>query len=164
MLHKKTGRNFSQLKIKNKISNITIAIGTAFLLAVTGAIAISSNRPDSDANMIFSTTVLDVSPSISIYLEDGLPDDIYNVTIMPTSVGSVSSISADVKVVADNVYGFDLSIHTTNSGGNMIGLDSGATFAPMAGTINNPIPFDTGGCNSWGFSIAKAIDKRAFIC
>jgi hypothetical protein len=116
-------------------------------LAFTAILIATLSRPDGES-MNFGMTIAETPPSVSIFIADN--DQSTNLT--PSTVGSISTIESNIRVTTHEVYGYDLLINTTNSGGNMLGTNTGSTLTPMPGTINNPIPFTTANCNSWGFA------------
>ena len=155
-MSKTVNKKNKPIGIKSKITSLSIAVVSAVLLTITGVVAISSIRPNSEAtDMTIIMTIEDVSPSITISLEDGMTDNEYNGTLRPSAVGAITSLESNVRVVAENTYGFELYINTSNSGGNAVGSATGSTVSPMPGIIDNPIPFTQMNCNSWGFATPR---------
>lgn len=140
----------------NQPTTLGLAVSICLLLAFASILAIISNRPSTNATTTNANITFVVNPDLALYLSD---KEINIGNIYPTPNGSVSSVPTTVRIISNNTYGYNLLLNSIDpnggASGNMIGQDTGSTIAPMPGTIDNPIPFDSSNCNSWGFSTPR---------
>ncbi len=123
------------------------------LLAFLLTLALVSNRPMTSA-LETNMGIRAINPSIALYADGQSGSNNYIADIRPTSMGVVSSVQTNIRVVTTDTIGYELYLQA--NGANMVGQH--ANLSPIAGgsaTITSPTAFTTATCNSWGFATPR---------